>query len=91
MNSKPVRILYFASARSAVNLSSEAIELPSTPYPLSSLADLLVSRHADTALATVLEISAWSVDQTMVSTEELHNYALHGGEEVAVIPPVSGG
>lgn len=86
-----VKVLYFAAARTAVNISSEIVELPSTPFRLSSLGDLLIARHAQTTLAKVLTISAWSVNQTMVNSDELESYYLEGGEEIAPIPPVSGG
>ena len=57
--------------------------------PLSDLAALLVSRHPNTKLGSVLEQSSWAVDAEMV--EDPSTVVLRGGEEVAVICPVSGG
>ncbi|THH09651.1 hypothetical protein EW146_g8629 [Bondarzewia mesenterica] len=70
---------------------SERVPLPSTSdtLPLSSLGALLASRHPDTALAKVLEGSQWSVNAEMVG--DPGQIVLNGGEEVAVICPVSGG
>lgn len=86
-----ITVLYFAAARTALNLSKEHIDLPHYPYSLSSLAKLLIARHAKTELATVLAVAGWSVNETMVPTDEIDTLLLYGGEEVAIIPPVSGG
>ncbi len=58
--------------------------------PLSELGQLLVSRHPNASLlGSVLEKSSWAVDAEMV--EDPAAVVLRGGEEVAVICPVSGG
>ena len=64
---------------------------PCTPhaFPLTSLPSLLASRHPGTNLADILRDSQWSVDAEMV--EDPERVVLTGGEEVAVICPVSGG
>lgn len=87
-SSIPHRI-YFAAAHTATNTAEETISIPSTDFRLSSLKPLLLSRYPNTNLDKVLEISKWSVDAEMV--DESDNVVLKGGEEVAVIPPVSGG
>jgi len=85
-----ITVLYFAAASTATNLTEEKILLPGgRPLPLSSLSALLVSRHPNTTLEKVLEGSRWSVDAEMV--DDLETIELKGGEEVAVICPVSGG
>lgn len=86
-----ITVLYFAAAKSAIGLHSEQIALPSTPYRLSALNAILLERHPNISLQDVLEICSWSVDATMIANEEVSNVMLFGGEEVAVIPPVSGG
>ena len=58
-------------------------------FPLTDLAALLAARHAHTALGRVLAQSAWAVDAEMV--DDPARVVLRGGEEVAVICPVSGG
>ena len=72
-------------------MESETIELPFIPYPLSALAVLLNSKHPSSNLQAVLNTSAWSIDAEMVTQDELDERNLNGGEEVAIIPPVSGG
>lgn len=92
MTSKPtIRVLYFPSAKTAVGLESEVVELPATSFALSSLGNLLVSLHSGTKLQDVLRVCAWSVDESMVEHDELDDRRLMGGEVVAVIPPVFGG
>lgn len=87
---RTIRVLYFAAALSEAGTDSETITLPSSdPFPLSSLSQLLVSSHPNTKLEDVLKISQWAVNLEMVGDPEL--YMLKGGEEVAVICPVSGG
>lgn len=85
-----ITVLYFAAASTATGLTSERVPLPSSePLALTSLGELLVSRHPNSNLAKVLASSQWSVDEEMVDDPE--KVFLKGGEEVAVICPVSGG
>ena len=56
---------------------------------MTSLAALLASRHPNTALEQILAGSQWSVDAEM--GDDPARVVLQGGEEVAVICPVSGG
>ena len=58
-------------------------------FPLKDLAALLAARHPKTRLGSVLEGSSWAVDAEMV--DDPARVVLRGGEEVAVICPVSGG
>ena len=85
-----ITVLYFAAASTVTGLTSERIPLPvtSSPFKLSALSQLLTSRHAGKGLDKVLESSQWSVDAEMVLDPE--EVVLRGGEEVAVICPVSG-
>lgn len=85
-----ITFLYFAAASTATGLSSETISLTSDQgLPLSSLPELLVSRHPNRGLEKILASSQWSVDAEMV--DDPADVVLRGGEEVAVICPVSGG
>ena len=85
-----ITILYFAAASTATGLTVEKVSLPShEPLPLTSLSELLVSLHAGKGLDKILASSQWSVDEEMV--DEPEKVTLKGGEEVAVICPVSGG
>jgi len=87
--SPSITILYFAGASTATGLFEEVIELPtSEPFLLSTLGSHLVSLHPK--LDEILKTSQWSVNAKMVSDED-PDMVLKGGEEVAVICPVSGG
>lgn len=100
--SRHITVLYFAAASTATGLFEQTVDLPldTTPnpqpepkleFPLASLAALLVSLHPNTSLEEVLETSQWSVDAEMIDESEVGSVVLRGGEEVAVICPVSGG
>ncbi|KAH9902784.1 hypothetical protein C8Q73DRAFT_785417 [Cubamyces lactineus] len=97
-----ITVLYFAAASTATGLTTEQVALPpasesasesdnarSSGLPLSALADLLAARHPGTKLQEVLAQSQWAVDEEMV--DDPAQVVLQGGEEVAVICPVSGG
>ena len=84
-----ITVLYFAAATTATGRTSETFALPDDGLKLSNLAKLIVSRHPNTGIDRVLEGSRWSVDAELVQV--LDSFILRGGEEVAVIPPVSGG
>ncbi|KAJ7650301.1 hypothetical protein FB45DRAFT_14603 [Roridomyces roridus] len=84
-----INVLYFAAASTATGLSQETISVPLN-LPLSHLGNILVARHPKaTDLRKILEGSQWSVDAEMV--EDPETVELKGGEEVAIICPVSGG
>ncbi|PCH42258.1 hypothetical protein WOLCODRAFT_137796 [Wolfiporia cocos MD-104 SS10] len=88
-----ITVLYFAAAATATGCTTECITLPTlleTPgFPLTDLPALLAERHPDTGLAAVLAQSRWAVNEEMV--DDPAKVLLRGGEEVAVICPVSGG
>lgn len=84
-----VRVLYFAAASTAANRTTDQVPVPPAGLPLSDLPALLAARHPDTGLAAILAASQWAVDAEMVSDPAA--CILKGGEEVAVICPVSGG
>ena len=87
---RSVTLLYFAAASSATQRDTEMIELPEgKDFRLNELEPLLVSRYPETNLGDVLKTSLWSVDAEMV--EDPKDVVLKGGEEIAVICPVSGG
>ncbi|GAA93995.1 uncharacterized protein L969DRAFT_15728 [Mixia osmundae IAM 14324] len=88
-----IRLLYFASARTALGgVSSEEIEL-AVSTKLKELSSILLDRHAGVRqeLAAVLGQSAWCVNEEIVPRDEEAQHELKPGDTVAVIPPVSGG
>ncbi|UZJ53840.1 hypothetical protein CBS101457_003160 [Exobasidium rhododendri] len=92
-----INMFFFAAAKEAAGVGSIKITLPSSSFPLSELGDHLVqnvsqnSKGDSTALKKVLKQSKWSVNEDMVDEEDIHSIFLKGGEDVAIIPPVSGG
>lgn len=84
-----ITVLYFAAATTALDRTSETFEVPDDGLKLSDLAKLIVSRHPNSGIDRVLERSRWSVDAELADLAG--SVVLRGGEEVAVIPPVSGG
>jgi molybdopterin converting factor small subunit len=89
MTKPEITVLYFAAASTATGLTEESVVLPVSQYPLSSLGGLLVSLHPDVGLDNILHSSQWSVNAEMVDNVE--EVTLKGGEEIAIICPVSGG
>lgn len=86
-----VKVCYFASVRTTIGQSNESFTLPNTPYPLSSLIALIAQTHFDKQVESKLKGCRWSVNNTLIEIEDIEEWALKGGEEVAAIPPVSGG
>lgn len=90
MSAPEITVLYFAAAATATRLDSERITVPAdVGLPLSSLPQVIASRHPNKGLDQILATSQWSVDEEMV--DDVSAVVLKGGEEVAVICPVSGG
>ena len=91
VQTRQITVLYFAAAQTAAGLAAETIDLPAEmpDFKLSNLGSLIMARHPNSNLDRVLSTSQWSVDAEMV--DEPEGVVLKGGEEVAVICPVSGG
>lgn len=91
-----IQILFFAAARDAAGKSSVTIAMPSGSSPvlvgdLSKLIQEQGSVKDGEKLSSIIMRSKWSIDQSMIDDEEVSTFKLKGGEEVAIIPPVSGG
>ena len=84
-----ITVFYYAAAMTAAKLTSETFVLPDDGLKLSDLAKLIVSRHPNTEIDRVLEGTRWSVDGEMI--HHLDTSILEGGEEVTVIPRLTGG
>ena len=84
-----ITVLYFAAAMTAAKLTSETFVLPNDGLKLSHLVKLIVSRHPNTGIDRVLEGTRWSVDGEMIYHPD--TFILKGGEEVTVIPELTGG
>lgn len=79
-----------STTASAMQSDKATNGIPTGPS-LIDLGQVLISRYPDTKLASVLAMSAWSVNEEMVPDQESGNAILKAGDVVAIIPPVSGG
>ena len=79
-----VTLFYFAKVREALRHSSETIEMKSG-WRVGDLLHLLEERHSE--FAGIGRSIRVAVNQEFVGND----YVLHDGDEVALIPPVSGG
>lgn len=82
-----VRILYFAKAREVAETSEESVPLQPETATTTGLLARLVALHP--GLRSVLESCVLALNQEYVSQGEV--VQLKDGDEVAVIPPLSGG
>jgi molybdopterin synthase sulfur carrier subunit len=83
-----VTVLYFAALRDLAGLSEEQVEVVTTDPAEASVAALLLELQArHTGLQGRLESVRVAVNEEFTELGTL----LHGGEVVALIPPVSGG
>ena len=86
MSSDSVKVVFFASLREAVGMA----ELEVKAHSLSSLIDDLRGQLNASAIdALTAENVRIAIDQTLL--EEGDNPTFNGGEEVAFLPPVTGG
>ena len=82
-----VTVLLFANARELVDSSSVELELPDAEATSKSLTAALVSAYP--ALSDVMKTAMLAVNRKYVDKEE--GIAVSATDEIAVIPPVSGG
>lgn len=82
-----VTVLLFAMAREIVDSSSVELELPDGEATSKSLTAALVSEYP--ALSDVMKTAMLAVNRKYVDKDE--DIAVRATDEVAVIPPVSGG
>ena len=79
-----VRVLYFGIVRERIGLREESVEL-GAGSTVAELAAILSAKHGNLAAGV-------SALKLAVNLEYVDSHAeLHDGDEVAVIPPVSGG
>ncbi|KAL1918227.1 uncharacterized protein VTP21DRAFT_3493 [Calcarisporiella thermophila] len=90
-NKKQITVLYFAAARDATGHSTEPIELSilgESPN-LGSLNDHLISKHP--LLKPILDNCVYAINMEYIDKKDVTEKQLTPGDEIAVIPPVSGG
>ncbi|GJJ69368.1 molybdopterin synthase sulfur carrier subunit [Entomortierella parvispora] len=79
-------VLYFASAKDAAKAESEKLDW-SSGIDAAALTRLLVQLHPE--LDQVLKTSMFAVNMEYMDQDQ--SWTVQPGDEVAVIPPVSGG
>jgi molybdopterin converting factor subunit 1 len=85
-----VRVLFFAAAKELVGVSSIVIEVEPETTPFQALNNILVPNYP--ALAPLASHCALAVNlEYAVASKEGHSPPLRDGDELAVIPPISGG
>jgi molybdopterin converting factor subunit 1 len=86
-----VKVLYFASARENIgNLPHEHYPIEAGITTLKELVESIKDRHHQNKNFTdILQLSMITVNEEYIY--ELSSVILTGTEEVAVIPPISGG
>ncbi|KAI8137604.1 hypothetical protein BJV82DRAFT_674537 [Fennellomyces sp. T-0311] len=88
--SADMKVLYFAAARDITQVASDDIDLSSESWSLHSLTDHLVAKYGD-ALRKVLDHAMYAVNMEYVDKDNESSTQLCPTDEVAIIPPVSGG
>jgi molybdopterin converting factor subunit 1 len=90
---KTFKVLYFASAKDATGLSTECLSIPETSEEQSSISitelfGILEARHPKLRQKRILSSVAVAVN---LEYAEMEDGRIKAGDEVAIIPPVSGG
>ena len=80
-----IKVLYFAAAKEAIGFNDEMIKFTHAPT-LSQLQAELYSRYPQ--LEPLKPYLRWALNQSFVEDE---NTLLSDLDEVAIIPPISGG
>mmetsp|Transcript_22670 Transcript_22670/g.62588 ORF Transcript_22670/g.62588 Transcript_22670/m.62588 type:complete len:86 (-) Transcript_22670:346-603(-) len=82
-----IKVLFFAKAREVAGLSEEAVQLQEEAAHTEALVTQLVQRYP--GLSSVLQTCVLAVNQEYVQLKD--KVPLKRGDEVAIIPPLSGG
>ena len=87
-----MKVLYFAAVRDITQVEGEEIQvLPNNdPWTLTSLTDHLVSKYGE-KLQKIVDHAMYAVNMEYVNKEDEGKTQLSQNDEIAIIPPVSGG
>jgi molybdopterin converting factor subunit 1 len=89
---RSIKVLYFASAKEALGVAQETVNLPDELVTLADLPKLLIQLHPDkAAFVHALRRSALSLNEELILRDDEQTTPLATGDTVAIIPPVSGG
>ncbi|MBA3469470.1 MAG: molybdopterin converting factor subunit 1 [Herpetosiphonaceae bacterium] len=78
-----IRVRFFAALRDTLGMGEQTLELPAAATVASAWAALVAAHPALDAASSL----AYAVNRAYASLDT----ALHDGDELALIPPVSGG
>ena len=90
MTSAPIEVHYWASARSAAGVASDALEVTG-PITLAEVVRRVLALHPDTRLPDVLQVCSTLVGDRPVSTEDPGAVLVEPGSSVEFLPPFAGG
>ncbi|TPX60146.1 hypothetical protein PhCBS80983_g02022 [Powellomyces hirtus] len=96
MSSNTIQVLYFAGARDATGIPSETLSIPSgsSEIAVPAFIQTLITQHPKLSKVfstAILAINNQYVDHEGRLLEGGESVTVKVGDEVAVIPPVSGG
>lgn len=90
MSLSPIEVHYWASARSAAGVASDALEVDG-PITLDEVVRRVLVLHPGTRLADVLQVCSTLVGDRPVSTEDPGAVVVEPGSTVEFLPPFAGG
>ncbi len=84
-----VTILFFARAREITAQSSQRITIPDADATIAAVRAALLVAHP--ALASVLPTAVFALNQNYVAVDDEGTTAVRASDEIAIVPPISGG
>ncbi|KAI9012617.1 hypothetical protein CLU79DRAFT_890559 [Phycomyces nitens] len=84
-----ITVLYFAAARDITQRSSETFTVDSD-WTLARLTRKLIDVYGS-PLERILGTSMYAVNMEYISSSDVSTTSLKANDEIAIIPPVSGG
>lgn len=90
MTVAPIEVHYWASARSAAGVASDALSVDG-PITLAEVVERALALHPGTRLPDVLAICSTLVGDRPVNTEDPGGVLVPPGSSVEFLPPFAGG
>lgn len=84
-----VTILFFARAREITAQSSQRITIPDADATIAAVRAALLVAHP--ALASVLPTAVFALNQSYVAVDDEGTTTVRASDEIAIVPPISGG
>jgi molybdopterin synthase sulfur carrier subunit len=86
----PITVRYWASARSAAGVASDALPVTG-PLTLTDVVRRAVALHPDSRLPGVLEVCSVLVGDRPVASRDPEQVVVEPGQTVEFLPPFAGG